>query len=76
VLLEGVDSPIKKTATISDTINDVAIFKPIRYDGNSIVKLAVEPLLPAELPKMLEALRKVAKSYPLISTKVEERYVS
>jgi U5 small nuclear ribonucleoprotein component len=38
----------------------------------SVVKLAVEPLHPSELPKMLDGLRKVNKSYPLLSTKVEE----
>jgi U5 small nuclear ribonucleoprotein component len=36
------------------------------------MKVAIEPLVPSELPKMLEALRKINKSYPLISTKVEE----
>jgi len=36
------------------------------------VKVAVEPINPSELPKMLEALRKINKSYPLATTKVEE----
>jgi U5 small nuclear ribonucleoprotein component len=36
------------------------------------VKLAVEPLNPTELPKMVEALRRINKSYPLSITKVEE----
>lgn len=34
--------------------------------------MAIEPLIPSELPKMLEGLRKVNKSYPLLVTKVEE----
>merc|ERR1711939_1033340 len=33
---------------------------------------AVEPINPSELPKMLDGLRKINKSYPLITTKVEE----
>lgn len=37
-----------------------------------MVKLAVEPINPSELPKMLDSLRKVNKSYPLLTTRVEE----
>jgi U5 small nuclear ribonucleoprotein component len=37
-----------------------------------VIKIAVEPVNPSELPKMLDGLRKVNKSYPLLSTKVEE----
>lgn len=37
-----------------------------------MIKIAVEPINPSELPKMLDGLRKVNKSYPLLSTKVEE----
>ena len=37
-----------------------------------MVKIAVEPVNPSELPKMLDGLRKVNKSYPLLTTKVEE----
>lgn len=35
-----------------------------------MVKIATEPLNPSELPKMVEGLRRVNKSYPLVSTKV------
>ncbi len=38
----------------------------------SVVKIAVEPLNPRELPKMVEGLRCINKSYPLATTKVEE----
>ena len=75
VLLHGVDAPIKKTATIIglDAPEDEAqIFRPLHFDNCSVVKLAVEPFNPAELPKMVEALRRVNKSYPLVTTKVEE----
>lgn len=73
VLLEGVDHPIKKTATITDLdVEDAYIFKPLRFDSTACVKLAVEPFNPSELPKMVEALRRINKSYPLCTTKVEE----
>ncbi|KAL3448879.1 P-loop containing nucleoside triphosphate hydrolase protein [Aspergillus insuetus] len=76
VLLGGVDNSIVKTATlVSNKFEDdeeAHIFKPIRHMTESVFKVAVEPVNPSELPKMLEGLRKVNKSYPLISTKVEE----
>jgi U5 small nuclear ribonucleoprotein component len=37
-----------------------------------VVKVACEPLQPSELPKMLDGIRKINKSYPLLTTKVEE----
>lgn len=36
------------------------------------VTIVVEPVNPSELPKMLDGLRKVNKSYPLLNTRVEE----
>ena len=47
-------------------------FKPLRFDTTSVIKIATEPLNPADLPKMVEALRCVNKSYPACVTKVEE----
>jgi len=76
VLLGGVDNSIVKTATLVplklEDDEDAYIFKPIRHMTESVFKVAVEPVNPSELPKMLEGLRKINKSYPLISTKVEE----
>ena len=76
VLLGGVDNSIVKTATIVplrfEDDEEAFIFKPIRHITDSVFKVAVEPVNPSELPKMLEGLRKINKSYPLISTKVEE----
>ena len=34
--------------------------------------MAIEPAVPSELPKMLEGIRKLNKTYPLLKTKVEE----
>lgn len=78
VLLSGIDHPIKKTATLcgvnSSQFGDEtpAIFQPLKFDTASVIKLAVEPHIPSELPKMVEALRRINKSYPLVTTKVEE----
>jgi U5 small nuclear ribonucleoprotein component len=76
VLLGGVDNSIVKTATIVaqklPDDEDAYIFRPIRHFFESVFKVAVEPINPSELPKMLDGLRKINKSYPLITTKVEE----
>ncbi|KAF2723321.1 P-loop containing nucleoside triphosphate hydrolase protein [Polychaeton citri CBS 116435] len=76
VLLGGVDNHIIKTATIVSPKlpedEDAYIFRPITHFFESVFKVSVEPINPSELPKMLDGLRKINKSYPLITTKVEE----
>ncbi|KAJ6121822.1 hypothetical protein N7512_004287 [Penicillium capsulatum] len=76
VLLGGVDNSIVKTATLVplklEDDEEAHIFRPIRHMTESVFKVAVEPVNPSELPKMLDGLRRVNKSYPLVSTKVEE----
>ena len=74
VLIEGVDASIIKTATVCNEFpdEDVYIFRPLQFNTLSVVKTATEPLNPSELPKMVEGLRKISKSYPLAITKVEE----
>ena len=60
------------TITLAKTEEEIEIFRPIRFNTTPHVKLAIESLIPSELPKMLEGLRKVNKSYPILVTKVEE----
>lgn len=74
VLLKGIDASITKTATVygRDIDDDMYIFRPVKHMNQSVLKVAVEPVAPSELPKMLDGLRKVNKSYPLLQTKVEE----
>ncbi|KAM5355193.1 hypothetical protein ACJ41O_001839 [Fusarium nematophilum] len=76
VLLSGVDNSIVKSATIVppkfDDDEDAYIFRPVTHFTESVLKVAAEPINPSELPKMLDGLRRIQKSYPLINTKVEE----
>ncbi|KAF2224316.1 elongation factor 2 [Elsinoe ampelina] len=76
VLLGGVDNSIVKTATLVapelPSGEEAYIFRPITHFFESVFKVAVEPVNPSELPKMLDGLRKINKSYPLVTTKVEE----
>ncbi|CAK9019432.1 116 kDa) (U5-116 kDa) [Durusdinium trenchii] len=86
VLIGGIETCIKKTATITTASNEeedgrtlrkrrngrVEIFRPLRFPTTPVIKVAIEPLQPAELPKMMDGLRKIDKAYPLSRTKVEE----
>jgi U5 small nuclear ribonucleoprotein component len=75
VLLGGVDTSIVKTATIvheSFSEEEVHILEPLRFRTLPVMRTATEPLNPQDLPKMVEGLRKINKSYPLAVTKVEE----
>ncbi|KAJ2795400.1 hypothetical protein H4R21_005126, partial [Coemansia helicoidea] len=75
VLLGGVDGSIGKTATIVGAdvpLGDLAIVRPLPLPAESVVRIAVEPVVPTELPKMLSGLRKIGKSYPSAQMRVEE----
>lgn len=78
VLIGGIDGSIKKTATLVTNdenilpFEDLSIFTPLKFDQEAVMKLSIEPLNPSELPKMIEGLRKISKSYPSSKTKVEE----
>ncbi|MEN2496464.1 MAG: U5 small nuclear ribonucleoprotein component [Marteilia pararefringens] len=77
VLIEGIDGPITKQATITDTESlkrgDAGIFKKIKsFAANNVLKVSIEPTNPSELPKMLDGLRKLSKTYIGVDVKVEE----
>ena len=74
ILIGGIDASITKTATVADSSidDDLHIFRPLKHATQSVLKVAVEPIAPSELPKMLSGLRSINKSYPLVSTRVEE----
>lgn len=66
VLIEGVDASVVKTSTITDlhggpNEDDLYIFRPLKFNTQSVIKIAVEPVNPSELPKMLDGLRKVSQ---------------
>ncbi|KAJ2724497.1 hypothetical protein GGI07_001928 [Coemansia sp. Benny D115] len=72
VLLGGVDLSIAKTATIvSADSRDPSSLRPLRLP-TPVVRLALEPAVPSELPQLLQGLRSVCKTYPLAQTRVEE----
>lgn len=78
VLIGGVGASVAKAATLMADVDEVDddeahIFRSLSFgDAAAVVKIAVEPLNPSELPKVVEGLRAINKTYPLAVTKVEE----
>ncbi|RKP37980.1 116 kda U5 small nuclear ribonucleo protein-like protein component [Dimargaris cristalligena] len=77
VLLGGVDTTITTSATVTDQPTagpdvDVYTFRPLRFPAAAVFKVAIEPVQPVQHPRLLDGLRKISKSYPLLTTKVEE----
>lgn len=53
-------------------VSQMYIFRPLKFNTKSVVKMAIEPINPSELPKMLDGLRKVSNCsfiYVLYSTR-------
>jgi small GTP-binding protein len=73
VLVGGIDI-VSKTGTIlgSSVTEPLSIFSPVEYLNKSVFKLVIEPQVPTELPKLLDGLRKINKSYCGVEIKVEE----
>jgi len=71
--LVGVDQFIIKTATICDEdAKDCYPIKDMKYSVSPVVRVAVEPKNPADLPKLVEGLKRLAKSDPLVQCTIEE----
>ena len=74
VMIDGIDDVIAASCTVVDVdcSPHIPALHPLKFPSLGMVKVSVEPLHPSELPKMIEGLRSVSKSYPILETKVEE----
>jgi len=70
--LVGVDKYIIKTATITDEGCEAHPLKDMKYSVSPVVRVAVEAKNPQDLPKLVEGLKRLAKSDPLVLTSIEE----
>merc|ERR1719386_309652 len=71
VALVGVDQYILKSGTITD-IEDAHNIKAMKYSVSPVVKVAVRPKDGKDLPKLVEGLKKLSKSDPLVVCTTEE----
>jgi len=63
--LVGVDQYIMKQGTISDS-EEAHNIRVMKYSVSPVVRVAVKPKNMAELPKLLEGMKRLAKSDPLV----------
>lgn len=65
--LVGVDQYIVKTGTLTnESGKDAHNMKQMKFSVSPVVRVAVEPKNPQELPKLVEGLKRLAKSDPMV----------
>jgi len=69
--LVGVDQFLVKTGTLS-TLATAHNMKQMKFSVSPVVRVAVEPKDPQHLPKLVEGLKRLAKSDPMVLTLTEE----
>jgi len=69
--LVGVDQFLVKTGTLT-TLKDAHNMKVMKFSVSPVVRVAVEPKNPADLPKLVEGLKRLAKSDPMVQCIIEE----
>lgn len=69
--LVGVDQYLLKSGTITDS--EVAHnIRVMKFSVSPVVRVAVEPKHPSDLPKLVEGLKRLSKSDPMVQCTIEE----
>eukprot|EP00294_Goniomonas_avonlea_P005213 CAMPEP_0114538990 /NCGR_PEP_ID=MMETSP0114-20121206/1_1 /TAXON_ID=31324 /ORGANISM="Goniomonas sp, Strain m" /LENGTH=846 /DNA_ID=CAMNT_0001723067 /DNA_START=72 /DNA_END=2612 /DNA_ORIENTATION=+ len=71
VLLAGIDQFLAKTGTLTDH-EDACPLRSMKFSVSPVVRCAVECKNPQDLPKLVEGLKRLSKSDPLVSISIEE----
>merc|ERR1712038_1068716 len=69
--LVGVDQFLVKTGTIT-TYKEAHNMKVMKFSVSPVVRVAVEPKNAADLPKLVEGLKRLSKSDPMVQCMIEE----
>jgi len=69
--LVGVDQFLVKTGTIT-TFENAHNLRVMKFSVSPVVRVAVEAKNPADLPKLVEGLKRLAKSDPMVQCIIEE----
>jgi len=69
--LVGVDQYLLKSGTIC-TADDACTIKTMKFSVSPVVRCAVEPKNSADLPKLVEGMKRLAKSDPMVLCYTEE----
>merc|ERR1711963_442586 len=69
--LVGVDQFLVKTGTIT-TFKEAHNLKVMKFSVSPVVRVAVEPKNAQDMPKLVEGLKRLAKSDPMVQCMIEE----
>jgi len=69
--LVGVDQYLLKSGTIT-TSEDAHNIRVMKFSVSPVVRVAVECKHPSDLPKLVEGLKRLSKSDPMVQTSIEE----
>lgn len=69
--LVGVDQFLVKTGTLT-TFDQAHNMKTMKFSVSPVVRVAVECKNPSDLPKLVEGLKRLAKSDPMVQCSIEE----
>jgi elongation factor 2 len=73
VAMVGLDQFITKTATLTNEKNDDCYpLKAMKFSVSPVVRVAVEPKIASDLPKLVEGLKRLARSDPMVQCVIEE----
>merc|ERR1712164_181034 len=67
----GIDQYILKTGTITD-VEDAHNIKVMKYSVSPVVQQSVRPKNPSDLPKLVEGLKRLSKSDPIVQCSTSE----
>merc|ERR1712033_51213 len=69
--LVGVDQFLVKTGTLT-TLKEAHNMKMMKFSVSPVVRVAVEPKDQQQLPKLVEGLKRLSKSDPMVQCMIEE----
>jgi len=69
--LVGIDQFLAKAGTLTD-LETACPIKNMKYSVSPVVRVAVDVKNPADLPKLVEGLKRLSKSDPLVQCTIEE----
>jgi len=73
VAMVGLDQFITKNATLTgEKCEDAHTIKAMKFSVSPVVRVAVEPKVASDLPKLVEGLKRLAKSDPMVQCSIEE----
>jgi elongation factor 2 len=73
VALVGLDAFIQKNATLTnEKCEDAHPIKAMKFSVSPVVRVAVECKVASDLPKLVDALKRLSKSDPMVQCQIEE----